>query len=438
MNLRSFKTNKTVVFLTFLLLALILHFFYFDNLPPSNGLGFEEEETGWIAYRMIHPRGIQVITLSHLITNGLAAFSFKFLGASIITLRIPFIVIGSLSVPVLYLLLSELVSQVPAITSTFLFLIARWHIFGSRTADELFTGIVLELFLLLFLVKTIKHNNFIYYFFTGIFLGCITYEYMGYRISVPFTLFAIFINLSKQIIRKQYCTILKVILFVGVFLLIISPLISSSMKGDDFLIEGFRRHSNEKLGGGMKPMFYLLQNSLVQILPDTNIIKSRFVSLVDVLFLKESRIDELGPTLPLFDVITRSLLLLSLLYVASRIKRKLYLFLLLWFVISIFFGMFFPINFYPGRLFPVLVFCYIFICFFLEYVNKLSNKTIMKKLYYMFSFVIIVISFLLNNINFKKQLNDKIFQNKYDFKHIQPECNQENKTWICSKYIKRI
>lgn len=424
-----------LLFFSLLALALAIRLATLINLPPTTGFGFEEDQTAQNALQFnIYDRPY---VFEHFFTNLLPFISFKIVSPSITHLRVPFVIVGSLTVPLLYLLITELTSWQIGLWAAVLLLFTRWHIFGSTAADELFTGVFFQIITLYFFVLSLKKKNWFFFLLCGLFLGMSMYEYLGYRIMAVFIIPTLFIEAIREaVVQKK---IVKSLLNFGCFLLmfiaVTSPLIYESTKGDDLLVEGFRRHANDKLGTGYKPITQILLQNGLQLIPENRIIWERSRDAFVDLFVRNTSIQEMDYTIPLFDPVTGWLLCFSILFLASKINKGKYLFFLLWITSATIISLYFPSNFYSGRFTSLLGVFIICISLFLheikEPVSRLFNKVQMR--YSVIYALLLLVAIYLNMSSLFSQKNSlQVLQAYKDDQDVYKNiCNTEKKPQPC-------
>lgn len=163
-------------------LAVFMRVYLFGYFPPADGAAFEEVQTGGGAYGILH---LHVRPLEFPLTGYLPALAFRFLGENSFALRLPFLILGILTIVPFYLLLRELFEVEVALFGTLLLAVCRWHALASRIADELFLPIFFVVLLIYFLVKGHKTGKVSHFFWLGLLTGYTFYAYSAYR-AIPF------------------------------------------------------------------------------------------------------------------------------------------------------------------------------------------------------------------------------------------------------------
>ncbi|MBC7225475.1 MAG: glycosyltransferase family 39 protein, partial [Anaerolineae bacterium] len=241
--------------------AAFLRVYRFGDLPPANGLGFEEYQTGGVAHRAIH-QGFRPYEFP--LTGLLPAATFALLGENTFALRLPFLILGVATFVPFYLLAREWFAREVALFVAALFAVSRWHGLASRFADELFTGIFFETLLLYLLARGVRTGKAPYFVGVGALAGCLAYEYTAYRIA-PFLVVAylgwrlLVGGLGRAWRRwrgartgKREGFPLRIVVLCSVAFLVaagavLAPLILLTLRGETLFLEAFLRHG---LGGG--------------------------------------------------------------------------------------------------------------------------------------------------------------------------------------------
>lgn len=148
---------------------------------------------------------------------GLSAFSVRFLSAFL----------GTLSIPLIYMVLAKLFNnknKPPCLVGTFLFAISPWHIFFSRGAFEANLALFLLLVAVYFLLLVKKGEK--YYLISSAILAIATYSYHSQRLISPLILIIFGILFYKQ--KKLSIKIILLSLVVFTVLLLPQIIISGT------------------------------------------------------------------------------------------------------------------------------------------------------------------------------------------------------------------
>lgn len=350
--------------------ALFFRLYRFGYFPPTNGLAFEEAQTGGNAFAALR-RGYR--TLEFPLTTYLPALSFALWRESTMTLRLPFLILGCLAVLPFYFLLRELVDYRVALFGTFLLAVSRWHAVVSRIADELFLPIFFEVLLLYYLVKSDKTKETKYFFWLAVISGYMLYAYTGYRV-IPFLVIIFFVGRFFQAVISQvwhrgelgFCPersrrsrlrhIFRVswqpaLVFAAAFLTVASPLLVSTLQGNRVFIEAFLRHS-----AGVGDVTKLVALTLQRL--------DRLKAVALIFTHKGAPDAALNlPGEPMLDPVSGVLFALGIVYSVLTFFRPYRLWFLLWVAIVVWVGAVFPLNLYIGRFGNLIPLIFIFISF---------------------------------------------------------------------------
>ncbi len=342
--------------------ALFFRLYRFGYFPPAEGLAFEEAQTGGNAFAMLR-KGWR--TLEFPLIAYLPALSFALWGESTTTLRLPFLILGCLTVVPFYFLLRELVGYKVALFGTLLLAVSRWHTVASRIADELFLPIFFEVLILYLLVKGEKTKRPRYFFWLGIVSAYMLYAYSAYRV-IPFLVIFFLAGRALQAVisslqrRGEFSDQLRricgrswqpALVFTVAFLTVAGPLLSLTFgQGDRFFIEAFPRHLAGKGGGIVLPIF-------------TPQYLDRLKKAVLIFTHQGATYAGLNlPDEPMLDPVSGVLFVLGVVYCALTFFRPYRLWFLLWIAVVVIVGTF-PPNLYIGRFSTLIPLMFIFISF---------------------------------------------------------------------------
>ncbi|MBC8263906.1 MAG: glycosyltransferase family 39 protein [Anaerolineales bacterium] len=353
--------------------ALFFRLYRFGYFPPADGLAFEEAQTGGNAFAALR-HGYR--TLEFPLTAYLPALSFALWGESTLTLRLPFLILGCLTVLPFYFLLRELVDYRVALFGTFLLAVSRWHAVVSRVADELFLPIFFEVLLLYLFVKGDKTKGTKYFFWLAILSGYMLYAYTGYRV-IPFLIILFFVgSFFKAVVSQmrhrgafgdQFRGICgrswqPALVFTVAFLIVAGPLLAlTTGQGDRFFIEAFPRHLAGKGGAIELPTFTPQQ-------------LARFKGAVLMFTHKGATYAALNlPGEPMLDPVSGALFALSIIYCVLTFFRPYRPWFLLWTVVVVLAGTF-PPNLYIGRFGNLIPLVFIFVSFMMGDLSGWVNR----------------------------------------------------------------
>ena len=353
--------------------AVFFRVYRFGYFPPANGVAFEEAQAGGDAFKVLR-YGHR--TVEFPVTVYLPALSFALLGESTITLRLPFLILGCLTVVPFYLLLRELVDYRAALFGAFLLAVSRWHAVVSRIADELFVPIFFEALILYLVVKTGKGRKIRYYFWLAILSAYMLYAYTAYRV-IPFLVLLVFIGRflksvigqvwQRRGIVKGLRTILgtgwqPALVFVVTFLTVAGPLLVVTRQSDRFFVEAFVRASAS--GGGGTASSLLTAQAL-----------DRLKNAMLILTHKGASYPGLNiPGEPMLDPVSRVLFVLGVIYSLITFFRPYRLWLLLWIVAVLAVGSLFPPNLYVGRFSNLIPIVFIIISFMVGDSGRVARR----------------------------------------------------------------
>ncbi len=224
------KNKKIIAYSTlFLILALgfFLRFYNIDNTPPGvypdeavNGQdAIRANETG--AYQWFYPanQGREGLFMN------LIALSFKFLGISVLTLKLPAIIFGTLTIFGTYLLTKELFQKENlALIASFLYATSFWAINFSRIAFRANLLPCILVFTFYFMFRAIRTKKFRDFAWGGFIFGAGIHTYIAFRIA-PLILIILLgsLILSKKYFLRDYWK--HILVFVATMFLAAAPML---------------------------------------------------------------------------------------------------------------------------------------------------------------------------------------------------------------------
>jgi carbon starvation protein CstA len=343
-------------------IAIFFRVYRFGYFPPANGVAFEEAQAGGDAFKVLS-EGHRPIEFP--LTAYLPALSFALLGESTTTLRLPFLILGCLTIVPFYLLLRQLVDYKVALFGTCLLAVSRWHAVVSRIADELFTPIFAEALILYLVVKGSKTKEAKHFFWLGILCAYMLYAYTGYRV-IPFLVLLLFIGrffkavLSQVLGRRKFGDSLGAVFranwrpalaFAAAFVIVASPLYVVTRQGDRVFIEGFIRASAS--GGEAVGLSFPTSQAL-----------NRLKNALLIFTHKGEGYPALNlPGEPMLDPVSGVLFVLGVAYSLLTLFRPYRLWFLLWIAVVMLVGAVFPPNLYVGRFSNLIPIVFVFISF---------------------------------------------------------------------------
>jgi hypothetical protein len=161
-----------------LVLAALTRLWRIWEYPPDNAGGFEEFQTGAIAYILLRHEGF---SLEFPLTNAFPALSFAILGLNYTSLRVPFLIAGTLAPCFFYFGMRQIVSGPAAWLAAALLAAARWPAAAARFADEIFFPIAVVSLSLWLLARALRRRRLTAMFWCALVSGDLFYAYTGYR-----------------------------------------------------------------------------------------------------------------------------------------------------------------------------------------------------------------------------------------------------------------
>ena len=130
------------------------------------------------------------------------AFIFKLGGSSAFTVRLSMAILGTLTVPVAYLLIRRLFTPRVAVIATALIAFSSWHLVFSRAGWTIVPAVFLLLTSLYFLFQGWKSGRWLFFLVGGILLGGGFYTHKNFPVYYAgvwaFTLLRIFVGSSSR------------------------------------------------------------------------------------------------------------------------------------------------------------------------------------------------------------------------------------------------
>jgi hypothetical protein len=396
--------------------AVFMRLYDFGRLPPSGGVGFEEAQTGGIAYGIIHD-GVRPVEFA--ITNYAAALGFLLGGYDTTALRLPFLVIGIASVPAMYVLLRLMVSAPAALFATALFAVCRWHAYTSRIADETFLGSGLVVIAALLLVTVLRTRNAFALVGLGLVTGGVAYEYSAYRhvafLIVGALVFSVAFWAWREVFvaRRPVREVLAVAatrwrllpIFAIVLAVTVSPLIISGLHGDRMFIEAFQRHAAEQQHTGP-----------FGILPVGWQTRLRWLTEVFLPFGPREYPDLAPFNLPgerMLDPVTASLALIAMAYAILTIHKPYRAFFAIWLFAGLLVGGIVPVQFLVPKLTGLLPALFVLISFAIDDFLRLTPRILVRGVPYMALAPLVLWAFVVNLQVFQRQADSPQVQGEY-------------------------
>lgn len=233
------SVRSNVYFLLIFLLGIFLRIYQFGRLPI--GLNQDEAFAGYEAFSLAH-YGVDsagyhnpVYFVSwgsgmNVLESYLAVPFVRLFGLSVYTIRLPQLICGILSLPVLHNLLFEVTkNKRTALVGMGLLAISPWHIMLSRWGLESNLAPAFLLFGLYFFVRGVKQNR--YFILSAIFYGLTLYAYAIAWAVVPLMVAGscIYLWASKTKFSWKYAAAFIVILFLLALPLILFVLVNNGV-----------------------------------------------------------------------------------------------------------------------------------------------------------------------------------------------------------------
>jgi len=203
------KSSIIVIFSFILVGGFLLRFFRLDILPPS--LLDYEGTTGLSGIEVLEGRREYFSLLWSFIARPIMntysspffafplGWSFRIFGVSIITLRSLSSLIGTLTIPAIYLLVRQRSSRREALLTAFFLSFSIWHITISRIGLSLILTPLYAITIGWLIIRAFKTNKIVYFLLAGCGLGIYWLFYMVAKIM----LIVVVLMLLHQIILGQ-------------------------------------------------------------------------------------------------------------------------------------------------------------------------------------------------------------------------------------------
>jgi len=205
------------------------------------------------------------------------AFSYTMLGVNTFALRLPSLILSTLTLPFTYLIGTELYSRKVGILATFLqvinpFLLSMVH--GYMFSDHIDTTLILWVEVSCYLlIKGLKSGNMRYFILSGIAQG-MGYLSKSYLCMIPFGIATGLFLLGKIHFIKTYrenLSIKKLLIQLGSLIIVVSPWVLFCLikyKREFLFEEGFTfAHLNTSIEGWQKSWDYHLFGYMPSIYP---------------------------------------------------------------------------------------------------------------------------------------------------------------------------
>lgn len=224
-----FKSKKIslLIFFFILLIGVFLRFYKLTEIPP--GMTIDEVSIGYNGFTILksgkdqygkflpitHFRSVDDYKLPFYIYT--VAFSEKFFGNNIFSVRFPAALFGSLTIIAVFLLAKQLFGKKIGLISSLLFAVSPWHSFHSHLGLETNAGLFFFVNTILFMYLSLKRQWFIVV--GALFFALSIYSYHVFWLILPLILLA-FIIIHKKFFVKMN----RKILFLSLLLVVLSAM----------------------------------------------------------------------------------------------------------------------------------------------------------------------------------------------------------------------
>ncbi|MDP2638358.1 MAG: glycosyltransferase family 39 protein [Candidatus Levybacteria bacterium] len=231
-------SKKIFILLTFILIiASALRFWQLGEVPSSPD--WDEAALGYNAYSILQTGRDEYGDFLPIVLRSFDDYkpalyayltmpSISVLGLNVLAVRLPSVIFGILTVLAVFFLVKELFRKNSiALLSAGLLAISPWHIQFSRIAFESNVGVALNVFGVLFFLKSFSKHW--YLFFSAIMFGLGLHVYQGEKVFVPLLLIALVVIFRKQLftVRKRYIVI-SFLIFTAISLPLIHFIITNN------------------------------------------------------------------------------------------------------------------------------------------------------------------------------------------------------------------
>ncbi|MCX8072048.1 MAG: glycosyltransferase family 39 protein [Candidatus Binatia bacterium] len=156
-----------------------LRFYRIDYFPPTDGfVAIEEPQSGQGAWTIMS-EGVR--PWEFMIDRWMPVPFFHWFGISILSLRIPFVIVSCLTLLATYVLLREVVRPPAALLGMFLLSVSHWHLHYARLAHNIFPTTLLSVVVWWLCVRQARTGGLRLYPWIGFWCGYSLYAYAGYR-----------------------------------------------------------------------------------------------------------------------------------------------------------------------------------------------------------------------------------------------------------------
>ena len=321
-------TEITIVVLI-VTVGAFLRLWQLDTVPY--GVWYDEGETGLEALRIFN--GIPYTPIGTYSANNpslffyVIAFVYRFLGPTLLSVRLVQALTGLLAVPALYILLRYMFGWRVAVIGSFLLAVSSWHVDFSRFGMPYSIGAPLfEILTLIFLLWGLRTGRLVGFAWAGLMAGLGMHTYTGFRIfPIAVIIYAVYgFILGKERIRQS---IPGFIVLSTIALLTFAPLGTWAIQ-----------HWNE----------FITRTGQTSVFSGKNTPQERQAALENSLRRHIAMLNYHGdgngrhnqPGAPAVDFVTGTAFIIGLGYCLYRWRSPSYLLLTAWFVVTMQAGIF--------------------------------------------------------------------------------------------------
>jgi 4-amino-4-deoxy-L-arabinose transferase-like glycosyltransferase len=233
------KRKSLALVLFFTLLGGFLRFWQFTKIPVS--LSIDEVSFGYSAYSILKTGrdeyGVFLpLTFEstgdyknpvpiYLMVPSIAVFGLNEFGV-----RFPYVLAGTLTIPVFYLFIRKLTANnYFALIAMALLAVSSWHIYYSRFASDHMLALFWVISGTYFFLLALEKNNYKYPFAAAFFYAASMYTYYSARFFTPVFVFFLLLISFKKLLRKR-----KVLLvFLATAIILGLPIVARTFFGPD-------------------------------------------------------------------------------------------------------------------------------------------------------------------------------------------------------------
>ncbi|MEK6847027.1 MAG: glycosyltransferase family 39 protein, partial [Nanoarchaeota archaeon] len=382
---------KNLFFLSVVIIAVFFRLFVLPNVPPQATV--DEVSIGYNAYSILKTGADEYGTKFPILLRAyddwrpalyvyLVIPFVALLGLDVLAVRLPSVILSTLSIVTVYFVLKELFRNskklsIPEI-ATFLLAISPWHIYISRLGHEVNASYAFFIFGLLFFFRFLNKEKWNLYL-SALFFALSFDSYQSTKLVVPLILLVLVILYFKRLMVNKRTVIISAVIGFIVALPILATSFDQNalvrLKGTGLLttseeylkVERERLEVDRRTGDLIGPVF---DNSKAA---SARLIAHAYLSHFDPvwLFINEGGEQFKAPTIGLLYLFELPLIFLGFLFVRNiGLTNKSLIFLLAWGLIAIIPGGISNGYAHPMRTFSLLPLPQIFAAIgFLVFIN---------------------------------------------------------------------